>query len=140
MKNLSSYQMLPKNDFLLSFFVTISSISGALLIKETAPVGTRIAKLVVTDRTSSELEDDLRFNLIDERVQKLPIFDRLPKRQIMFPGGQQIRVENGDSEEEFIDDQNDLNLGLPVDPINRHFAVSFIQNRISFQYANKIKR
>ena len=42
----------------------------------------------------------------------------------MFPGGQQIRVENGDSEEEFIEDQNDVDLGLPVDPINRHFAVS----------------
>ena len=42
----------------------------------------------------------------------------------MFPGGQQIRVENGDSEEEFIEDQNDVELGLPVDPINRHFAVS----------------
>ena len=109
------------------------------MIKETAPVGTRIAKLVVTDRTSSELEDDLRFNLIDERVQKLPIFDRLPKRQIMFPGGQQIRVENGDSEEEFIDDQNDLNLGLPVDPINRHFAVSFISTLFSFQYAYNFK-
>ena len=42
----------------------------------------------------------------------------------MFPGGQQIKVQNGDSEEEFIEDQNDLDLGLPVDPINRHFAVS----------------
>ena len=107
------------------------------MIKETAPVGTRIAKLVVTDRTSSELEDDLRFNLIDERVQKLPIFDRLPKRQIMFPGGQQIRVENGDSEEEFIEDQNDLNLGLPVDPINRHFAVSFIQSELFLNMCTK---
>ena len=102
------------------------------MIKETAPVGTRIAKLVVTDRASSELEADLRFNLIDERVQKLPIFDRLPKRQIMFPGGQQIRVENGDSEDDFIEDQNDLNQGLPVDPINRHFAVSLFNYKLSY--------
>ena len=44
----------------------------------------------------------------------------------MFPGGQQIKVQNGDSEEDFIEDQNDLDLGLPVDPINRHFAVSIL--------------
>ena len=46
----------------------------------------------------------------------------------MFPGGQQIKVQNGDSEEDFIEDQNDLELGLPVDPINRHFAASTLSS------------
>ena len=98
-----------------------------MLIKETAPVGTRIAKLVVTDRKSSELEANLKFNLMAERVQKLPIFDRLPKRQIMFPGGQQIRAN--DEENDSSEDPNALDIGVPVDPINRHFAV-----RIYFKF------
>ena len=96
---------------------------GALLIKETAPVGTRIAKLVVTDRKSSELEANLRFNLMAERVQKLPIFERLPKRQIMFPGGHQVTADEDASENDSFDDSNALDNGSPVDPVNRHFAV-----------------
>ena len=98
---------------------------GALLIKETAPVGTRIAKLVVTDRKSSELESDLRFSLLNEMVQKLPIFDRLPKRQIMFPGNHKIIADEDGPESHSIDSQRDLDTGLPVDPINRHFAVRY---------------
>ena len=98
---------------------------GSLLIKEVAPVGTRIAKLVVTDRKSAELESNLRFSLLNELVQKLPIFDRLPKRQIMFPGGKQIKADDVDgSKHSFDEDQGDILIGAPVDPINRHFAVS----------------
>ena len=98
------------------------------MIKETAPVGTRIAKLVVTDRKSSELEANLRFSLMAERVQKLPIFDRLPKRQIMFPGGQQIKADEEPFENESSEDPNSLDIGVPVDPVNRHFAVRFYFN------------
>ena len=98
--------------------------SGSLLIKEIAPVGTRIAKLVVTDRKSSKLESDLRFNLMSERVQKLPIFDRLPKRQVMFPGGQEVTVDEEDSNQDPINESNKLDSGVVVDPVNRHFAVS----------------
>ena len=95
------------------------------MIKEVAPVGTRIAKLVVTDRKSAELESNLRFSLLNELVQKLPIFDRLPKRQIMFPGGKQIKADDVDgSKHSFDGDQGDILIGAPVDPINRHFAVS----------------
>ena len=50
-------------------------------IQETAPVGTRIAKLVVTDQKSAQVEKGLKFQLIKERVQPLPILQRLPKRQ-----------------------------------------------------------
>lgn len=39
-------------------------IPGSILIKESAPVGTRIAKLVVTDQRSSKLEKDLIFSLV----------------------------------------------------------------------------
>ena len=98
-----------------------------MLIKETAPVGTRIAKLVVTDRKSSELEANLKFSLMAERVQKLPIFERLPKRQIMFPGGHQVRADS--EEDDSFDDPNALDIGVPVDPVNRHFAVRIYFNR-----------
>ena len=101
------------------------------MIKEVAPVGTRIAKLVVTDRKSAELESNLRFSLLNELVQKLPIFDRLPKRQIMFPGGKQIKADDVDgSKHSFDDDQDDILIGAPVDPINRHFAVSLFYSLI----------
>ena len=97
-----------------------------MLIKEVAPVGTRIAKLVVTDRKSAKLESDLRFNLMSERVQKLPIFDRLPKRQVVFPGGKQITVDDEeDSDKEDINDTDEFENGVIVDPVNRHFAVRF---------------
>ena len=108
-------------NFDYSYFLSL----GSLLIKEVAPVGTRIAKLVVTDRKSAELESNLRFSLLNELVQKLPIFDRLPKRQIMFPGGKQIKADDVDgSKHSFDEDQGDILIGAPVDPINRHFAVS----------------
>ena len=77
---------------------------GALIIKETAPVGTRIAKLVVTDQKSSQVESGLTFKLISERVQPLPIFQRLPKRQIA-----------------------QVNASTEVQDPNKHFTVSTYQ-------------
>ena len=112
---------------------------GSLLIKEVAPVGTRIAKLVVTDRKSAELESNLRFSLLNELVQKLPIFDRLPKRQIMFPGGKQIKADDVDgSKHSFDGDQGDILIGAPVDPINRHFAVSLFYSLFQIMIHYKI--
>ena len=111
----------------------LSFYSGSLLIKEVAPVGTRIAKLVVTDRKSSKLESNLRFNLMSERVQTLPIFDRLPKRQVLFPGGKEITVDEEDSNLDHNGETNDLDSGVVVDPINRHFAV-----RLYFKYYTQL--
>ena len=102
-------------------------IVGSLLIKETAPVGTRIAKLVVTDRESAQLESDLKFNLISESVKGLPFLGRLPKRQVTFPGGLTIEVDDrGASETSSAldnDEEEDTDPGKLVDPVNRHFAV-----------------
>ena len=55
---------------------------GDLLVKETAPVGTKLAQLVITDQTSQQLEDHLKFEIISETSDiQLNLF-RLPKRQI----------------------------------------------------------
>ena len=121
---------------LIKNWCTTDLYVGALLIKETAPVGTRIAKLVVTDRKSSELEAILRFSLMAEKVQKLPIFERLPKRQIMFPGGHQVRADEEGSENDSSDDPNALDIGVPVDPVNRHFAVRIYFNHNDNKFLN----
>ena len=55
---------------------------GDLLVKETAPVGTKIARLVITDQESQQLEYGLSFNIIEETSNIQPNLFRLPKRQI----------------------------------------------------------
>ena len=55
---------------------------GDLLVKETAPVGTKLAQLVITDQTSQQLEKQLKFNIIEETTNVHPNLFRLPKRQI----------------------------------------------------------
>ena len=55
---------------------------GDLLVKETAPVGTKIAQLVITDQTSQQLEKELKFEIVEETTNIQPNLFRLPKRQI----------------------------------------------------------
>ena len=55
---------------------------GDLLVKETAPVGTKIAQLVITDQTSQQLENGLKFEIVKETTNVQPNLFRLPKRQI----------------------------------------------------------
>ena len=55
---------------------------GDLLVKETCPVGTKIAQLVITDQKSQQLEGDLEFKILDETTDIQPNLFRLPKRQI----------------------------------------------------------
>jgi len=55
-------------------------ISGSILIKENAPVGTRIAKLVVTDQRSSKVEKDLIFSLVNDLLLcNIPILSDVQK-------------------------------------------------------------
>ena len=55
---------------------------GDLLVKETAPVGTKIAQLVITDQTSQQLEKEVKFEIVEETTNIQPNLFRLPKRQI----------------------------------------------------------
>ena len=43
----------------------------------------------------------------------------------MFPGNHKIIADEDGPESHSIDSQRDLDTGLPVDPINRHFAVRY---------------
>ncbi len=55
---------------------------GDLLVKETAPVGTKLAQLVITDQKSQQLENGLKFEIVQETSNIQPNLFRLPKRQI----------------------------------------------------------
>jgi protocadherin Fat 4 len=54
---------------------------GDLMVKETAPVGTKIAQLVITDQKSQTVQSGLKFVIIEETTDTQPNLFRLPKRQ-----------------------------------------------------------
>ena len=68
---------------------------GDLSIKEDAPVGTKLARLVVTDQKSQQVEDGLEFVIIEEKTDNQPNLFRLPKRQTSQHGAANADKDKG---------------------------------------------